>query len=98
MQKPANERRHTIRRDIRTRVRLRNGDTNSYENAHLLNLGRWGLYLMARRKLNIGQEIEIVAPSEVDEDRIKIQAQVIRQGHHRWWGLFSYGCRILSTS
>ncbi len=97
MQKPDNDRRETARRDIRTRVRLRIDQTANYENAHLVNLGRLGLYLMARRKLKLGQEIEIVAPSETDEDHIRIKAEVIREGHHRWWGLFSYGCRILST-
>lgn len=98
MEKPHNDRRQTARRDIRTRVRLRIDQTNSFENAHLVNLGRLGLYLMARRKLEVGQEIEIVAPSEVDADHVKIKAEVIRQGHHRWWGLFSYGCRILRTN
>ena len=28
-------------------------------------------------------------------DVIKIRARVIRIGHHRSWGVFSYGCRIL---
>ncbi len=95
MQKLNNDRRRTIRREIRTRVRLRVGDTNAYENAHLVNLGRLGMYLMTRTRLRLGQEIEIVTPCEFDEDQIKIRARVVRQGNHRWWGLFSYGCRIL---
>lgn len=98
MKKTKNERRQTLRRDIRTRVRLRSRRAGSYENAHLVNLGRGGLYLMTRSKLKMGEQVDIAVPSETDDDHIKIKVKVMRQGDHRWWGLFSYGCRLLRAS
>jgi len=92
-----NERRRAVRQNIRSRVRLRAHQAGNFENAHLVDFGQDGLYVMTRFKLNIGQEVEIAVPSEADEDHVKITAKVIRKGTHRSWGLFSYGCRLLST-
>lgn len=95
MKQIASERRRTLRRDVKTRVRLYNDQTGEYENAHLSNINYNGLYLMTRRKLRMAQEIEIAVPSESDADCIKIKAKVMRVGRHRSWGLFSYACHIL---
>lgn len=98
MDKIVTERRRTLRRNLRTRVRLFNEETNSYENAHLDNINYTGMYLMTRRKLAVAQDVEIAVPSEEDENPIRIKARVIRQGRHRSWGLFSYACRILHST
>lgn len=92
------ERRRTLRRNLRTRVRLFNEETKRYENAHLENINYTGMYLMTRRKLTIQQSVEIAVPSETDKNPITIKAKVIRQGRHRSWGLFSYACQILHSS
>lgn len=97
MKQIATERRKTLRRDVRTRVRLLNDRTGEYENAHLSNINYTGLYLMTRRKLQLEQEVEIAVPSESDADSLTIKAIVIRVGHHRSWGLFSYACRIVHS-
>lgn len=98
MDKIVTERRKTLRRNLRTRVRLFNEQTNNYENAHLENINYSGIYLMTRRRLALKQDVEIAVPSEVDADSIRIKARVIRRGRHRSWGLFSYACRILHSS
>ncbi|MDH3640395.1 MAG: PilZ domain-containing protein [Gammaproteobacteria bacterium] len=95
MEKTKNDRRGALRHDVRTRIGLRLKGRGAYENAHLMNLGRDGLYIMARRKMSVGARIEIRIPAESPaEDDIHIQAEVIRVGNHRYWGLFSYGCRV----
>lgn len=98
MDKIVTERRKTLRRNLRTRVRLFNEQTNNYENAHLENINYSGIYLITRRRLALKQDVEIAVPSEVDTDSIRIKARVIRRGRHRSWGLFSYACRILHSS
>lgn len=98
MDKMASERRRTLRRQLRTRVRLYNDETGNYENAHLENINYTGMYLITRRKLAMSQEVEIAIPSENHEDPLKIRAKVIRLGNHRSWGLFSYACRIIHTN
>lgn len=80
------------------RVRLYNARTDRYENASLENISYSGLYLMTRRKLKLNQDVEIAVPSESDDERLVIQARVVRKGNHRSWGLFSYACRILHSS
>ena len=95
MGKDGDDRRKTLRHELRTRVHLYNHETGRYENAHLENINYSGLYIMTRRKLNIDDTVKIAIPSEPDEDPIKIEAKVIRLGEHRAWGLFSYACRIL---
>ncbi len=97
MQKTKNERRQAPRHDVRTRVGLRLKDHRAFEYAHLMNLGRDGLYIMARRKLSVGARIEIRIGADVPgEQDIHIQAEVIRVGNHRSWGLFSYACRVIA--
>ena len=98
MDRIVTERRRTLRRNLRTRVRLFNKETNRYENAHLQNISYTGMYLMTRRKLALQQVVEIAVPSEADENPIRIKARVIRRGKHRSWGLFSYACRILHST
>lgn len=95
MKRTANERRRTIRRDVRARVRLYTDKTGEYENAHLTNINQSGMYVMTRRKLAVGEKIQVAVPSETDDDPLTIKAEVIRKGIHRSWGLFSYACRII---
>ena len=95
MGKNKGERRKTRRHNLRTRVRLYNDETGRFEDAHLENINYSGLYIMTRRKLSISDTVRISVPSEPDENPIKIKAKVIRLGHHRAWGLFSYACQIL---
>ena len=95
MEKTKNERRRALRHDVRTRIGLRLKGRGTYENAHLMNLGRDGLYVIARRKMAVGARIEIrIRADSPAEDDIHIQAEVIRVGTHRYWGLFSYSCRV----
>ncbi len=95
MEETKNERRRASRHEVRTRVGLRVKNDEAYEHAHLVNLGHNGLYVITRRKIDIGTEIEIEVPTGTSGD-LHIQAEVIRIGHHRYWGLFSYGCRVIS--
>lgn len=95
MGKIAYERRTAVRHELRTRVRLYNEHTQSYEDAHLKDINASGMYLITRRKLSMDQIVEVVVPCEPDEDTIKLKGQVIRLGRHRSWGMFSYACRIL---
>lgn len=92
------ERRRTLRRQLRIRVRLYNDDTGEYENAHLENINYTGMYLITRRKLAMHQGVEVLIPSETHEDPLIIKAKVIRQGNHRSWGLFSYACSIIHSN
>lgn len=98
MDKMASERRRTLRRQLRVRVRLYNDETGEYENAHLENINYTGMYLITRRKLTMNQEVEVAIPSETHEDPLKIKATVIRLGNHRSWGLFSYACSIIHSN
>ena len=91
----AYDRRNAIRQELRTKVHLFNEDIRSYENAHLRDISSSGMYLITRRKLSLNQTVQIVVPCEPDEDTIKIKGQVVRIGHHRSWGLFSYGCSLI---
>jgi len=97
VEKTKNERRRATRHDVRTRVSVRLKDRGAYEHAHLMNLGRDGLYIIARRKMSVGTRIEIRIATEIaGEEDIHIQAEVIRVGSHRSWGLFSYACRVIA--
>ena len=98
MDKMTSERRRTLRRQLRIRVRLYNDETGEYENAHLENINYTGMYLITRRKLAINQGVEVLIPSETHEDPLTIKAKVIRQGNHRSWGLFSYACSIIHSN
>lgn len=88
------DRRKAVRREVNTKVQLFNEDIASYENAHLRDLSSCGMYLITRCKLLMNQSVRILVPCEPDERTIKLNGRVIRIGHHRSWGLFSYGCRL----
>lgn len=94
MDDTAYDRRNAVRQELRTSVHLFNEDIGSYEDAHLRDLSGSGMYLITRCKLSLNQTIQIVVPCDPDEDTIKLQGQVARIGHHRSWGMFSYGCVI----
>lgn len=87
----AHNRRKAVRQEIRTRVHLFNEDIGSYEHAHLRDMSVSGMYLITRRKLSLHQVVKILVPCEPGEDPIKLKGQVVRVGHHRSWGMFSYG-------
>ena len=95
MDKHISERRRTCRYALRLRVHLYDDKTSKQQVVLLHDINFGGLYLIARLKLAINQHIEIVVPSEPDEEVRKLKAKVIRFGQHRSWGVFSYGCRIL---
>lgn len=89
------DRRKSVRREIRTRVHLFNEDTANYEEAHLRDMSVSGIYLITRRKLSLNQRVRVAVPCEPGEETIKLTGQVVRVGHHRSWGMFSYGCSIV---
>ena len=95
MSKSISECRRTARHDLRIPVRLRQGETKGYQKALLHNINHVGFYVITSHRLTIDQSIEIVVPTELDEEMVKIRVKVIRIGSHRSWGVFSYGCRIL---
>ena len=95
MDATTNERRKNTRHELRTRVQLFNERTKKYEDAYLKNINSSGMYIITRRNLRIDQIIEIVVPCKPEEDTIKLRGQVMRIGHHRSWGIFSYACRIV---
>ena len=94
-QRNKQERRRTLRHELRIRVQLWNSERKCFQNAHLDNINHTGIYLMTRYQLALNQNLEIAIPTEAEGDPIKIKARVTRLGNHRSWGLFSYGCRIL---
>ena len=97
MDKVASDRRRTLRHYVRTRVRMFNDKTQSFENAHLENISPRGVYIMTRNRMAIGQEAVIAVPSETEKDCLRIRVKVVRKGNHRAWGLFSYAMQILGS-
>lgn len=95
MDKRISDRRRTFRYALRIRVHLYDDKTSKQQAALLHDINFGGLYLITRFKLSINQDIEIIVPSEPDEEVRKLKAKVIRMGQHRSWGVFSYGCCIL---
>lgn len=90
----AHNRREAVRHEVRIRIQLFNEDIGNYEKAHLRDLSVSGMYLITRRKLSLLQVVKVMVPCEPEEEIIKLEGLVIRIGHHRSWGMFSYGCRI----